>query len=143
MKKKVLLLILILQIFCFIYCYSIIKRETPSNYIVDDNALVNMSIKDKTLSNTQATVILSNYDNITYEYGDGFVIEYKKGNTWYQMKQSYKFNTIAIAYSILPNEEKELVINWKDIYGTLSNGTYRIIKNFNNKYVAAYFTLNK
>ena len=86
-----------------------------------------MTIKEKALTNTQAVVILSNHDNITYQYGDGFAIEYKKNNNWYQIKP-HDFNTIAISYSLLPNEEKEIFINWQDTYGALSSGNYRIIK---------------
>lgn len=93
---------------------------------------VTLSIKDGTLTNTGATLILTNKSNKDYEYGNPYELEIKKGENWYKIEVELNFNQPA--FILKANESKEIEINWKNGYGKLPKGTYRIIKEIDYEY---------
>lgn len=90
---------------------------------------VSMSIKDGTLKNTGATLILTNNSDKEFQYGNPYKMEIKQNGEWYKIPVEINFTLPA--FSIKSKESKEIELNWKNGYGKLTSGTYRIIKEIN------------
>lgn len=88
-----------------------------------------MSIKDGTLKNTGATIILTNNSNKEFQYGNPYKIEIKQKGEWYKI--NVEINFTLPAFSLKSKESKEIELNWENGYGKLASGTYRIIKEIN------------
>ncbi len=119
-----------------------------SNVKISQNNDVIMSIKDGTLTNTGATLILTNNSDKNFQYGNPYEIEIKKDEVWYKINVELYFTLPAL--HLLSKESKEIELNWEHGYGKLANGTYRIIKgidyekeegNFETFNVAVEFTI--
>lgn len=109
---------------------------------------VTLSIKDGTLTKTGATLILKNNSNVDVEYGNPYEIEIKQDGFWYKINVQLYFNSPA--YGLKPNESEQIELNWKNSYGKLPSGEYRIIKSidvekedgtFDSFYISAEFTI--
>lgn len=109
---------------------------------------VSLSIKDGSLKNTGATLILTNNSDKNFQYGSPYEIEIKKDGEWYKINVELYFTMPA--FGLQSKETKEMKLNWENGYGKLSSGTYRIIKNidyekeegnFENFNIAVEFTI--
>lgn len=87
---------------------------------------VSLTIKDETLTNTSATLILKNNSDKKVEYGEDYKIEIKKSGEWHKINVDQWFDLPATEVDV--GESKEINLNWKDVYGKLKKGTYRIVK---------------
>ena len=110
---------------------------------------VSLSVKEGTLTNTSATLILTNNSDKNFYYGNSYEIETKKDGQWHKINVELKFTMPA--FGLKAKETKEIELNWKNGYGQLANGTYRIIKcidyekeegNFETFNVATEFTID-
>lgn len=90
---------------------------------------VSMSIKDGTLKNTGATLILTNNSDKEFQYGNPYKMEIKQNGEWYKI--SVEINFTLPAFCLKSKESKEIELNWENGYGKLTSGTYRIIKEIN------------
>ena len=90
---------------------------------------VSMSIKDGTLKNTGATLILTNNSDKEFQYGNPYKMEIKQNGEWHEI--NVEINFILPAFSLKSKESKEIELNWENGYGKLTSGTYRIIKEIN------------
>ena len=102
----------------------------------------NVSYKISNISQIGATLIIKDNNKNPYTYGEWYKIEKNINGDWQEMKtiiDNYGFNEIAY----LPNEnnEVEFIINWEKLYGKLENGSYRILKRANNKYISIEFSI--
>lgn len=82
------------------------------------------------MSKTGATIILTNNSDyeISYGYGSSSLeIEYSMFNKWFMMLPKRNISTLAIGKIVKPKESVEITYDWKDKYGSLSSGNYRII----------------
>ena len=109
-----------------------------------------MTIKEGTLTNKSATLILTNNSDKNFQYGNPYEIEIKKDGEWHKINVELSFTLPA--FHLLPKESKEIELNWENEYGKLSKGTYRIIKGINYEYeegkykslnVAVEFIINR
>lgn len=109
-----------------------------------------MTIKEGTLTNKSATLVLTNNSDKNFQYGNPYEIEIKKDGEWHKI--NVELNFTLPAFHLLPKESKEIELNWENEYGKLSKGTYRIIKGINYEYeegkyksfnVAVEFTINR
>ena len=107
-----------------------------------------MTIKEGTLTNKSATLILTNNSDKNFQYGTPYEIEIKKDGEWHKINVQLDFTLPA--FSLKSKETKELEINWKEGYGKLTPGDYRIIKSieiekadgtFDTFYLSAKFTI--
>ena len=101
-----------------------------NNYELND--IVNMSIKDGTLTKTSATVVITENEDYDISYGEPFWIEKYdyQTNNWNKVKSicdNCGFNLPA--YTVTPDHPLELNTDWKQLYGELDKGLYRIVKN--------------
>lgn len=151
MKKIVLIILICGFIILGIRGWTTSKNEfnigEKSNIKVIEKE-VSLSIKENTLSNTGATLILKNGSNEVIQYGNPYELEIKSVGKWHKINVQLFFNEPA--FSLKPNETKEIKLSWENGYGKLTTGDYRIIKNissekedgtFDNFYVAAEFTI--
>ena len=109
-----------------------------------------MTIKEGTLTNKSATLVLTNNSDKNFQYGNPYEIEIKKEGEWHKI--NVELNFTLPAFHLLPKESKEIELNWENEYGKLSKGTYRIIKGINYEYeegkyksfnVAVEFIINR
>ena len=158
MKKLIIFFCIILAIIIIIvgilyfknnglsFLNSNIKNDVniEENGDVENASDISMVIKDGTLTPSGATVVLTN----SYGYDRWFRIDKEENGEWKEaetINDNYSFT--AEAYLTNGNSEVEIPIDWTDLYGTLENGKYRIVKRaFNNlnreEYVSVEFTID-
>ena len=109
---------------------------------------VTLSIKENTLTNTGATLVLKNDSEVDVQYGNPYEIEIKKDGEWHKI--NVELNFTLPAFILKPNETKEWEFSWENGYGELASGNYRIIKSidveqedgtYKSFYVSAEFTI--
>lgn len=109
---------------------------------------VSLSIKENTLTKTGATLILKNDSDVDVQYGNPYEMEIKKDGEWHKI--NVELNFTLPAFSLKSKETKEIELNWKNGYGELASGDYRIIKSidiekedgtFETFYISAEFTI--
>ena len=104
---------------------------------------VTMSIKEGTLTNTGAIIIITDNSGLDNTYGEYYRIERYINNNWQELdvivEGNYGFNSIG--YKVGENNTLELTINWELLYGKLETGDYRLIKEIDNKYFSVLFTI--
>lgn len=103
-----------------------------SNINISQNNDVSLSIKDGTLKNTSATLVLTNNSNKNYQYGNPYEIEIKKDGEWHKINVQLDFTLPA--FHLPSKESKEIELNWEYGYGKLAEGTYRIVKGIDYEY---------
>lgn len=158
MKKVIIFFCIILAIIIIIvgilyfknnglsFLNSNIKNDVniEENGDVENASSISMVIKDGTLTPSGATVVLTN----SYGYDRWFRIDKEENGEWKEaetINDNYSFT--AEAYLTNGNSEVEIPIDWTDLYGTLENGKYRIVKRaFNNlnreEYVSVEFIID-
>jgi len=121
-----------------------------SNINISQNNGVLLSIKDGTLKNTGATLILTNNSDKDFHYGNPYEIEIKKDGEWHKINVQLDFTLPA--FGLKAKETKEIELDWEHGYGKLAEGTYRIIKGIDYEYeegkyesfnIAVEFTIGK
>lgn len=102
-----------------------------SNIQISQNDVI-MTIKEGTLTNKSATLVLTNNSDKNFQYGNPYEIEIKKDGEWHKINVELNFDMPAFPLS--SKESKEIELNWENGYGKLAKGTYRIIKGINYEY---------
>ncbi|WP_367568793.1 M56 family metallopeptidase [Lacrimispora sp.] len=75
------------------------------------------------------TVTLKNVTDSEYIYGESYTIQRKDDGGWIDVEpiiENYGFNSIG--YMLPAMESKEMAIDWEWLYGKISPGDYRIVK---------------
>ena len=91
-----------------------------------------MTIKEGTLTNKSATLVLTNNNDKNFQYGNPYEIEIKKNGEWHKINVELNFDMPA--FQLLSKESKEIELDWENEYGKLAKGTYRIIKGIDYEY---------
>ena len=91
-----------------------------------------MTIKEGTLTNKSATLVLTNNSDKNFQYGNPYEIEIKKDGEWHKI--NVELNFTMPAFQLSARENNEIEINWENGYGKLEKGTYRIIKGIDYEY---------
>ena len=73
---------------------------------------VSLTVKENTLTETGATLILKNDSEVDVQYGNPYEIEIKKDGEWHKINVQLDFTLPA--FSLKSKETKELEINWKE-----------------------------
>lgn len=117
------------------------------NFDEDDD--ITMTIKDGTLTRSGATIIITDLSGKDNVYGTQYRIDKKVNGNWEQLKYVNKQNYAwtLIGYRVDENNKLQLEMNWENLYGTLDDGEYRIVKDTGvpgdlvNHYFSVEFTL--
>lgn len=134
--KKIILTILLcgMMVFGMTGCAKS-KNEfnigNKSDVKISQNDVI-MTIKDGTLTNKGATIVLTNNSDKNFQYGNPYEIEIKKDGEWHKI--NVELNFTLPAFQLSAKENKEIELNWENEYGKLAEGTYRIIKGINYEY---------
>ena len=91
-----------------------------------------MTIKEGTLTNKNATLVLTNNSDKNFQYGNPYEIEIKKDGEWHKINVELYFDMPA--FQLSAKESKEIELDWENGYGKLAKGTYRIIKGIDYEY---------
>ncbi len=94
---------------------------------INDLDGVKMEIKKETLTNTSATIVITDYSNRDNIYGKCYYIEKKENNKWVKLEIEHEVICNLIGYKVNENHLLEFDINWEYLYGKLESGTYRIV----------------
>lgn len=106
---------------------------------------ITMTIKEGSLFNGGATVIVRNTLEMEVMFGSYYRLEIKDGDSWVELP--YEFDETLVGWEDIGypvggngNESLELQTSWAWLYGTLEKGTYRIVKDyfFGNDYQIKY-----
>ena len=109
---------------------------------------VSLYIKENTLTNTGATLVLKNDSEVNVHYGNPYEIEIKEDGVWHKI--NVELNFTLPAFILKSKETKEWEFSWENGYGKLASGDYRIIKSidvektdgtYDTFYVSAEFTI--
>ena len=105
---------------------------------------ISMEIKEGTLTKTSATIIITDNTGKGNTYGSSYHLDKINNNRWQTLDVIYEGNYgfTSIGYLVDENNQLEFNHNWKNLYGELETGTYRLVKEVNNKYFAVEFTIN-
>jgi len=117
---------------------------------INSNEDITMSIKDGTLTNEGATIIITDLTGKDNVYGEEYRIDKNENEIWKELdvvvEGNYGWNLIG--YSVGEDNKLELEVNWKWLYGTLEEGEYRIVKSTSemgslvNNYFSVEFEIN-
>jgi len=97
----------------------------------DLNDVVNMYIKEGTLTKTGLTIVIEESIDYDISYGEPFWLEkYNYRNNTYEKLPLISDNCgfILPAYSATPDKPLEIKQDWTCMYGSLDKGTYKIVK---------------
>ena len=135
MKRVTLIALMCVCVVLGLTCCGKQKNEfdigNKSDIKISQNDVI-MTIKEGTLTNKSATLILTNNSDKNFQYGTPYEIEIKKDGEWHKI--NVELNFTMPAFQLSAKENKEIEINWENGYGKLEKGTYRIIKGIDYEY---------
>ena len=127
------------QIFNVINDY--VKKNGGTCHMVQNNELnelVDITIKEGTLTNKGATIIIESKADYEITYGESFWVEKLNNNEYEKLPvKGDGCMFIMIAYTT-NQEKKELDQNWSCMYDILPKGKYRLVKEMGLKNDATY-----
>lgn len=128
-KMTAAVLCLILALSLFGCGKNVLKPDKESTVAEGTDFDVSMEIVEGTVTPLKATVLVTNNTDIEIDSGNeyDFSIEVLDDGKWKTIETGERDNT-AEAYIF--TGERELVLDWKNIYGALPEGHYRIVKYF-------------
>lgn len=141
MRKKVWVIVAIIIVILGAIA-SGIWISYANNQKMNQVAGVSIKIKEGTLTNTGATIIITDTTDKNYSYGEPYRIDKKENGKWKEAPKVIEdafFNMPAY----YPDENNEIVreINWEWIYGKLKPGTYRFVTNASDKNISVEFVI--
>lgn len=103
----------------------------------------NVSVKIYNISNSKATIVITDTNKRPYTYGSWYRIDKLENEEWTELEpviENYGFTSIGY----LPDENDELKfeVDWEWLYGKLIPGNYRIVKEVNNQYIYIPFNID-
>ena len=143
MKDMLDKIIIVLVVILLIIGLLVKTKNNSKDNILDfkEPSNITMSIKDNSLTESQATVIITDNTGNDNTYSISFRLDKKVNNKWEKLKiinSDYGFNEIG--YKVDENNKLELVQNWEHIYGKLDKGDYRLVKSILNSNKKVYFS---
>lgn len=149
MKKELLIKIILIVFTLGGLIYYLNSLNNASVTLTKDNNEYNlkdvtMKLKENTLTNSGATIIITDNNEIKYTYEEYYKLEKRIDHVWYELKPSGDVIFNEMGYLVDDNNELEMDIDWSKTYGNLTSGKYRIIKRIYDgeyKYFSVEFDL--
>lgn len=158
-KKDLKLLItyvLIAIIICMLmYCFYFYKKafeetNTELTSITERNTKmeefynrsmqnVKIEIVQDSLTASGAKIVITDSNEYQYLWRENYAIEKRENDVWKEIKPLNVANFSEDFYKLNENNQIEQNIDWVSTYGTLTNGTYRIVKHVYTSVSDIYF----
>lgn len=138
MKKKLIIFGVVIAVLTLSLCI-LDKTSVPRVTTIKN---VSIAIKDETLTNRSATIVITNKSNNKIQFGEEYTIERKIAGKWTKLDTKQKeiwWNLVNI--EVESNDSYQEKIDWYWMYGKLSKGKYRLVKKINNKRIAVKFRI--
>ena len=120
-----------------------IENNKNDEEYVRKSELVTLEVLENTITNESATLIITDNNDVAFEFGEYFEIEKKENNNWNELNYLAEKKYLLLAYKRDENNQYKFVINWKNEYGILPSGIYRIVKYSNDiKFCSNEFEIN-
>lgn len=104
------------------------KDDNIEDYYIKDVNLVTLEINEDTVTSENATLIITDNNVVAYNFEYYFEIERKKDGGWQEVERLNDRSSLLLGYNRNENNQYIFNTNWKNEYGTLEIGTYRIVK---------------
>lgn len=140
MKKRIILSIVFLLLFVGLIIYSVIFSYGEAEPL-DLAENITMEIKEGTLTNKGATVIITDLSGNENTYNNEFRLDRKKNGRWHKMVKEDPVIVAPGATGKDENNKVEIELNFETYYGIIEDGHYRIVKEINDKDIAVEFDL--
>lgn len=135
-KKKVIIILSILGVIAIIiasiFLPIAVKTIIPSPYYFEDKITsddLTLEIKNNTLTKKGAIITFNNKTDDYINYGPKDILEHKIFGIWFKIKPKDMFaNYLYRLYPIEAKSQIEREVTWDDMYGSLTKGKYRLIK---------------
>ena len=130
MKKLSAFILILVALLCGCAKESVYQPTDVPNVI--------MTVSDVT--STGATVFIQDSNPEPFVYGTWFQIEEEKGGVWYEVKTkitNYGFDEIG--WLTDDRGGLTMTVDWEWLYGKLSGGHYRILKEVGGQIISAEF----
>ena len=106
--------------------YNIRKNGKGVERQITEN--VKIEIVKSSLTPTGATILITDNNEFPYIWKETYYLEKKENDSWKKLDLLQNPNFSDSIYKVNKSNQIEQVLDWNDIYGTLSKGTYRVIK---------------
>ena len=90
---------------------------------------IEMRIKEESLTNKSATIVIANNTEIDYSTDRKYRIDKNIDGSWYKISIKEDMVTTMESLPIFSGDSLELDLNWERCYGKFEPGKYRIVKN--------------
>ena len=109
-----------------------IEENNEDENIVKNSELVNLEITDYRLEENKITLTITDNNEVPYSLNDRYKIEKLNNEEWEEVERINPEEVLLIAkkYNLDENNQYNFKINWTNGYGELEEGTYRIVKEF-------------
>lgn len=87
---------------------------------------VSIEIEEGTLTNKGATIVIKDYNELPYSYGEYYHIEKLTNGEWKELK-SIDHNINDIGHVIGRDGQTTIDFNWEKAYGKLNPGKYKFV----------------
>lgn len=87
---------------------------------------VSVAIKDGTLTKEGATIVITDNNDFPYSYGEDYNLQKLENGEWKDVQQIGPYNINDIACEVKEDRTAEMQLNWKNIYGELEAGHYKL-----------------
>ncbi|MBN2878047.1 MAG: hypothetical protein JXN65_00250 [Clostridia bacterium] len=145
--KKIRILILILCLLLLASCdigkvnrFSVgnnVNVEKSTKDIQNSNNNIVMTILENTLTTNGANLSIRNEGNQDISFGSQYFIQVLIDDSWYDIIIPQVDWTMELI-TLEPGQEQTFELNWSSVYGNLSTGTYRIVKEYRAESVSSY-----
>ncbi len=143
MKRFILLTLTLLTVVGLCACAAKSPGVLSDKKI--DNGRAAMTVTGDTSRTDKVTVSIKNQTEEPLIWGEMFYLEQERDGKWYVIDPLDGVAWIAIAYELQPKQTAENVCYVTDMYGKLSAGHYRILKEFSAKekfFASVEFSVN-
>ena len=99
------------------------------------NDIINMYIKEGTLTNSGTTIVIENEHDYNLLFGESYYIEKYNynSNKFEKLENQSKCVVNDIGYALSKGQTKEMNYDWSYCLGKLEKGTYRFVKDIKHR----------
>ena len=103
---------------------------------------VKIEVEEDSITASGLNIIITDNNNIPYIWKEEYTIEQKDNDVWKKLDTLTNIEFSEKVYELDEKNEIEQTLEWKSLYGSLTNGTYRIVKHVSTPNSELYFESN-